>query len=103
MEKRRVRRPKTSDSFLRRVCYALDEHPTRLASSIGVPYKELQPLLTGQSSLLVEMDRDDTWIKIMEYVDIRLGLLLAIKGELSKKLQKDLVKRLRQTERFQQL
>lgn len=94
------RGPKVSDSFLWRICHALDEPPRMLAKNIGVDYKDLHPLLEGQRGELAELDRDEVWWKISEYVSQKTGLLLAVREELNRKLQADRVKRVSRIERF---
>lgn len=71
-----------------------------LAKNIGVDYAELEPLLHGLASTLVDIDRDDVWIKIDEYVARKLGMLLAIKYEMNKALQSDKEKRAQRMQRF---
>lgn len=99
--RRSLTRPLPDDSFLWRVCRAIDEKPSQLAKNIGVAYYEIKPLL--DHGPLVEMDRDDTWLKIIEHVDRRLGLMLAVKKELSLRMQNEMLARLKQTQRFKQL
>ena len=84
--------PKAGDTFLWRICKALDEPPRMLAANLGVPYSELAPLL-DERHLLAEIDRDETWWILSEYVSKRLGLMLAIRSELDKALQQDRSKR----------
>ena len=71
-----------------RICKALDEPPRMLASNLGIPYSELEPLLK-ERYLVAEIDRDETWWLIAEHVGKRLALLMAIKLELEKALQRD--------------
>lgn len=80
--------PTVEDTFLVRICHALDMPPRMLAAQIGVPYDELEPLL-GERHLLVEIDRDEVWWKIAEHVSVRIGELMAVRHELDKALQKD--------------
>lgn len=80
--------PTVEDTFLVRICHALDVPPRMLAARIGVEYAELEPLLDDRHKL-VEIDRDEVWWKLAEYVNIRLGELMAIRHELDKSLQKD--------------
>lgn len=94
------RGPTASDSFLWRICHALDEPPRMLAKNIGVDYKDLLPLLDGQRGALAELDRDEVWFKINEYVSKKTGLLLAIREELNRKLQADRTKRTTRLTRF---
>lgn len=86
------KRPTTDDTFLWRICHALDVPPRMLAAEINVPYSEIHPLL-DERHLLVEIDRDETWWKIAEYVDRRVGELMAARMELSKALQRDRTRR----------
>jgi len=72
-----------------------------LAASIGVPYAELEPLLDARH-LLAEIDRDETWWMIAEYVDKRLGEMMAIRLELSRALQRDRTKRALRIEHLKQ-
>lgn len=92
MPRRTVTPPTVNDTFLWRICKALDEPPRMLASNIGVPYEELAPLLEERHKL-VEIDRDEVWWKIGEYTDRRLGELMAVKAELNAALQRDRRKR----------
>lgn len=92
--------PKVTDSFLWRICHALDEPPRMLAKNAGVDYKELLPLLDGQRSMLVDIDRDEVWWRISEYVSRKMGSLMAIREELNRALQADRVKRVTRIERF---
>lgn len=103
MNGRTLKDPEVNDSFLWRICHALDEPPRLLAKNIGVDYKELHPLLDGQRSMMVEMDRDEVWFKISEHVARRLGALMAIRMELDRALQADRVKRVSRNERFKKL
>ena len=92
--------PDVNDSFLWRICHALDEPPRMLAKNIGVEYKDLLPLLDGQRSMLAEIDRDEVWFKISEYVAMKMGMLMAIRTELDRALQRDRSKRATRLERF---
>lgn len=84
--------PCVSDTFLRRICKALDEPPRMLALNIGVEYSELAPLL-GDRYRLAEIDRDEVWWKIDQYANVRLGEIMAVKAELNAALQRDRSKR----------
>ena len=92
MQSRTGRTPSVDDTFLWRICHALDLPPRMLAANIGVAYAELEPLLDARH-VLVELDRDEVWWRISEYTDHRLGELMAIKREMSRALQRDRVKR----------
>ncbi len=82
------KRPTVDDTFLWRICHALDMPPRMLAAAIDVPYTELEPLL-DERHLLVEMDRNEVWWKLAEFVNERMGMLMAVRHELDKSLQKD--------------
>jgi len=90
--RRTVSPPNVNDTFLWRICKALDEPPRMLASNIGVPYDELAPLLDARHKL-AEIDRDEVWWKIGEYADRRLGEIMAVRAELNAALQRDRSKR----------
>lgn len=83
-----------------RICHALDLSPKELARALDLPYAEVRDLLVGQSSLLVEIDRDEVWWRIYEYISERMSYMMAVRHELDKALQKDRIKRLQRTERF---
>lgn len=90
--------PKVSDPFLLRVCKALGMKPTELAEAIGVPYADIHKMLAPRH-IVVEIDRDETWWKISEIIDLRIGLLMAARHELQKALQQDRAKRSLRVER----
>lgn len=92
MPRRTVTPPSVEDTFLWRICKALDEPPRMLAFNIGVDYSELEPLLDARHKL-AEIDRDETWWLISQYTDKRLGEMLAIKAEMNVALQRDRSKR----------
>lgn len=102
MAGRTGRGPKQSDTFLWRICHALDEPPRMLAHNLGLPYGEIEPLLDERYKL-IEVDRDETWWRINEYVDKRLGEIMAIKTELNRALQRDRKKRVLRQERFERI
>lgn len=85
-------KPSTEETFLQRICTAIELTPRELAKRIGVKYTEIEPLLSPRH-LLAEIDRDDTWWKIAELVNARVGTLLAVKAEMNKALQRDRTKR----------
>lgn len=89
---RRLPPPETADSFLWRICKALDEPPRMLAHNIGVPYHQLAPLLSDRFHL-AEIDRDEVWWKVAAYVDERMGILMAIRHEMTRALNTDRSKR----------
>lgn len=91
--------PDSDDTFLWRICHALDLSPRELAKNIGVKYKELEPLLRTRSQV-AEIDCDEVWWLISDLVSKQCGYLMAIRSELSKALQKDRVKRIQRHDKF---
>jgi hypothetical protein len=92
--------PSVDDSFLWRICHALDEPPPILAKNIGVPYADLKPLLDGQRFMLAEIDREQIWWLIMEHVSKRLGSIMAVRSELDRALQKDRMQRVQRVKKI---
>ncbi len=84
--------PNASDPFLLRVCKALDLSPRQLAAAIDLPYKDVAPLLELNYKL-ADIDRDEVWWKVLEMIDLRMGLLMAARHELNKRLEGDRSKR----------
>lgn len=70
-----------------------------LAHSIGVPLKELLPLLDRKDKV-ADIEDDDVWWLISEYVSKRLGALMAIRSEMNKQLQKERQTRALRLNRF---
>jgi hypothetical protein len=86
------------EGVIDRLCRGLGVTPKKLASLIGVPYKEVEPLLGltyGQQS---DAEYDEVWRGIARLVDERLGLLLAAREDLQAKIQRDRMKRLARRE-----
>lgn len=92
MGNRTGKEPSAEDTFLWRILHALDEHPYELAKNIGVRHKDIKAML-GDRQTLADIDRDETWWLISEYVNRKLGSLLAVKAELNKALQSDRARR----------
>jgi len=90
--KRRVPLPDIEDSFLKRICAALDLKTTELADLLEMPYSDLYKML-GPKAQIVDIDLDETWWYIAERVDEQLALLLAVKQELNVALQKERAQR----------
>lgn len=90
--------PSKSDSFLLRICHALDLTPVQLANAIEVNYlEELAPLLKKRN----HVDRDDVWWKINDYVSLRLGYMMSIKEELNRAMHRDRARRIVRIKRMQ--
>lgn len=84
------REPAIEQTFLERICNALDYTSYDLAKQIGVPHEELEPLLVPLHRQ-GDINKDDVWWIIATLVDKRLGQHLAIKSELNKALAKQRV------------
>lgn len=100
MGRRTGKEPTADDSFVWRICHALDQTPGELAANMGVHPEELEPLLKGGSSELVDVDMDDAWYRLADYVARQIGTLMTIRREMNVKLQKDRTKRASRMERF---
>lgn len=96
------RKPTSEDSFIMRICIALDLKPQKLAKAIGVEFSELRPLLDAKRWELVEVDRDEVLWSLHKFLGERAAYLLVARRELDKKLQTDRKKRLLRTERFKE-
>ena len=83
-----TRRPAKTETPLERICKALEVTPRKLAAKLKVPYADLQAINRPMAET-AEKDRDDTWWLIFEYVNTRLGALMAVRHELNIGLQKD--------------
>ena len=78
--------PDESQSFLWRICNALDYTPDELAKILGVDRKELGELLRPLLQV-ADINEDSGWWAIAAYVNRRLGQHMAIKAELDKALR----------------
>lgn len=67
--------------------HALDVNEHGLAKAVGVTAREIRELENE------ELDRSDLWWKINEYADEQLGLLMAARAELGKRLTAERSKR----------
>ena len=92
MRVRRLPLPSGDDTFLWRICKALDEPPRMLAHNIGVPYEELAPLLRPMRDV-AGLNDDEIWWRISNYVAEKLGLLMAIQSEMQKQLDRERMQR----------
>lgn len=79
--------PAADQTFLTRIMHALDVDERGLAKAIGVRASRIRELDNE------ELDRSDLWWKINEYVDEQLGLLMAARTELGKRLTAERSKR----------
>lgn len=98
----RTRTPSPEDTFLQRICFALDITPRMLANDIDVPYAELEPLL-DKRHLLAEIDRGEIWWKIKHHTDMRLAELMAVRSELNVAMQEHRAQRISQNMRYRRV
>lgn len=75
-----------------RCCKALDLSPRQLAAAIGLPYSDVEPLLSSYASL-ADVDRSPALWAILELLDRRTALLLAARHELNTRLDRDRMRR----------
>lgn len=84
------REPAEDQSFLERICNALDYKPHELAKILSVPQKDLGELLRPLKEV-ADINKDSVWWAISAYVNKRLGQHMAIKHELDVALNKQRV------------
>jgi len=75
--------------FLERVLYALEVDEVALAALLGVRVKEIRKLETLDRGTLIEINRDIIWTILSDHVDERIGKLISIREEMSRKLSGD--------------
>lgn len=95
-----MERPTVEDRFVTRICKALDVTPKEFAAKTGVTLEEIEERLEIKEWQLGDADRDTVLQDISEYVNLRLGLLMAVRYTLQRTLQKDRTERLKRYERF---
>lgn len=89
-----------STAFLARILEALDCDLSWLAQEAHVKYDEVLAMHHGTRMQLVAVDQDPAWMAIAAYVDKRIGLLLAVRTELQRKLDLDRLERAAQRKRI---
>lgn len=72
--------------FLQRVLEALDCDIAYLAKELGIPYQDLLDIWKGSRLKIIAVDQDAAWVKIADYVDLRIGAMLSVREELQRKL-----------------
>lgn len=77
--------PDKAQTFLERICNALDYTPHDLAKIVGVKHSELAPLLKPLATV-ADINKDEVWWLISALVNDRIASHLAIKSELNKAL-----------------
>lgn len=89
-----------SPDFLQRICTALEVTPKKLARLIGADFKDMEPLLKGQPSMLADIDRDEVWINLYEFTGQRLAAIMAVRAEMERELRMARTRRAARLERF---
>lgn len=82
-------KPKVSDGFLKRMCFALRLEPRKLAKALEIPWSEFEAMLEAGRTELPEIDRHDVWWELSAFVNDELAYLMVVRNELDKALQKD--------------
>lgn len=86
------RNEKPDNDFLMRIVRLLGHASLLdvvLATGHRISYDELKQLQGGTRSATVAVDQSEAWQKLVEYTDVRLGLLLAAREELQRKINTD--------------
>ncbi|MFN3612578.1 hypothetical protein [Tepidimonas sp.] len=85
--------------LINRICKALGLAPRDLAKVLGVPETEIKAMLDLTARQLVSADMDYELATLANRVDSAIGVLLAIREELQRKLYYDRQRRLARHER----
>lgn len=81
-------------SLLMRVLYSLGyESLLDMTLASGIPHDDLKALQKGARGATEDMDYSETWQRIAIHVDERLGMVMAAREELQRKLNLDRLKR----------
>lgn len=100
MGKRTGKEPSADQHFLERITHALNLFPHELAKELGVDKKDIMDMMTEQRTHTVEIDREQVWYELSQYVSRQIGYLMAVRLELDKALQKDRTARMLRVQRF---
>lgn len=76
-----------------RICKALDVPPRMLAVHLGVEYADLEPMLNRPYSQLPSVDEDEVWWRLYELISERIAMLMVVRAELDRALQKSRTKK----------
>ena len=80
---------KASIPFVERMLRALNCDIYKLAFELGTTVKQLEKLEGLNRGEIIELNRDVMWTYLSDYVDERLGELISVREELSRKLASD--------------
>lgn len=84
------------DAFLHRILRALGESYSAVSKITGLAMWEIASIETPQRGQLVEVNRDAFWTRLSDHVDERIGELISIREEMSRKLAADRKAQVRQ-------
>jgi len=76
-------------AFFGRILRALGESYSAVANITGLSVREIQAIELPQRGQLVEVNRDEFWTRLSDHVDERIGELISIREEMSRKLAAD--------------
>jgi len=96
----RARTTGSGDGFVNLICDALDIPPRALAAKLGVEYAELKLLMDTKAVMLAEVDMNETLWKLSAFVAEKLGVFMAVKEQLDRKLQADRANRIMRIKRM---
>lgn len=100
MGQRTGKKPTADDSFVWRICHALDIMPAELAYELGVTVEDVYAVLDLPLQDIAESEHDTVLWALSEYVAAKLGYLMAVKHQLDRKLQKERAVRVDRMARF---
>lgn len=76
-------------AFFHRILRALGESYSAVARITGLNVSEIQAIEMPARGQLVEVNRDEFWTRLSDHVDERIGELMSIREEMSRKLAAD--------------
>lgn len=93
-------KPVHAPHFMQRVCEALDVLPLELAEKLQVPYADIEDMWTGSRLQIGEVLHEEVWEKLGQYIDRHMGMMLAVREELRRKMNLEMRRRLTERERI---
>lgn len=90
-----------SPDYVKRLIAVLDTDPYTLAAKLGIEADELLRMSRGARGRLAPVDQDEAFVLLAQFVNDRIGRLLAVRAELQHKLTSDRTKRLAQRMRIE--
>lgn len=87
------------DSFLGQICLALGMRPARLAMELDIPFADIKEVMEIKTKDLVISEHVEIWRKLMEHVDVKTGMYVAVREELNRRMQHDRTRRVARIEK----